>query len=117
MKEIEAIGPSNQGNVWSLTFQSVAARQRFVAAGHLFVGSRRAVGAGALQNRHVLRLHRVPYSVPKAVITIELRKNPGRLKVLSANFEIAVLDSRASVGLRHSVRTLVRINAVECPSP
>ena len=102
MKEIETIGPSNQGNVCSLTFQSVAARQRFVA--------------GAPQNRHVLRLHWVPYSVPMAVITIELRKNPG-LKVLSANFEIAVLDSRASVGLRHSVRTLVRINAVECPSP
>ena len=116
MNEIKAIGPSNQGNVWSLTFQSVAARQRFVAAGHFFVGSRRAVVAGAPQNRHVLRLHWVPYSVPMAVITTELRKTSG-LKALSANIETAVLDSRASVGLRHSVRTLVRIVTVECPSP
>jgi len=51
-----------------------------------------------------------------AVITTELRKTSG-LKALSANIETAVLDSRASVGLRHSVRTLVRIVTLECPSP
>jgi len=47
MKEIEAIGPTNQGNVWTITFQTVAARQRVVAAAHFFIQSSRAVIAGS----------------------------------------------------------------------
>jgi len=116
MSEVEAIGPTNEGKVWSITIQSVAARHRFVAAGYFFVRSRRAVVAGAPQNRFVLRLHWVPYQAPMATITTELQKSPG-LKVMSANFETATLDSRASVGVRHTVRTLVQIVAVECLSP
>jgi hypothetical protein len=64
IRDIEAFGPLNQDNVWNITFSTVAARQRFVAAGNFFIRSCRAVIAGAPQNRFVLRLHWVPYSVP-----------------------------------------------------
>jgi len=47
MKEIEAIGPTNQGNVWTITFQTVAARQLVVAVAHFFIRSCRAVVAGS----------------------------------------------------------------------
>jgi hypothetical protein len=50
-----------------------------------------------------------------AAIITELRNYSG-VKVVSANFETATLDSRASVGFIHTVRTLVRIVAVECSS-
>jgi len=51
-----------------------------------------------------------------AAIITELRNYSG-VKVMSANFETATLDSRASVVFHHAVRTLVRIIALECSSP
>jgi hypothetical protein len=54
---IEAIGPSNQSHIWSITFETAAAKQLFVAAGDFFVGGRRAVVAGSRPARTVVRVH------------------------------------------------------------
>jgi len=109
LQELEAIGPSNQGHVWNITFQTMGAKEKFVAGGDFFVGDKRAQVAGVRANKIVLRVHWLPYHVPMAAITEEVRRIAG-VKVLSANFEMANIGRGHQA---HSVRTLVRAITVE----
>ena len=107
--QLEAIGPSNQGHVWNVTFQTTQAKQSFVDGGDFDVAGRRALVAGVKNARATIRVHWIPYFVPMAAIVDQFRHLAG-IKVLSARFETANVGNRESP---HEVRTLVRGITVE----
>jgi len=115
LETTEAIGPTYQGHIWSVSFDNVAAKRAFVEAGDFDVPAGRAVVAGSRPNRTSLRIHWVPCDVPMPCVVDSIRKIPG-LKVLSANYETVPTRHHSSTGARHTIRTLVRVVVVEAAS-
>ena len=112
---IEAIGPTNLGHVWTISFDSLSAKTTFVEAGDFDIGSCRAVVAGSRPRRTTMRLHWIPYDVPMPCVVDVIRKLPG-IKVIQANYETASVRPRSSAGAKHTIRTLVRVVVVEAAS-
>jgi hypothetical protein len=117
LPSLEAVGPTNQGHVWHLTFINASDKDQFVGAGDFSIGSHRALVSGLRTSKQVLRLHWAPYHVPMSAVVADIERIAG-VRVVSATYEQqAVTSPMPTSGAAHTICTLVRTVVIESATP
>lgn len=110
LKQLEAIGPTANRNVFQLTFFTVEAAREFADSGDFTIkGGQQAKVAPLTKAKIRMRVHKVPHYVTMSKVVDALEHN-GKLKVQHAHME----RSRVK-GFEH-VFTLVRVFIVTADS-
>jgi hypothetical protein len=111
--ELEAFGPMAAPHLWNFTFRTMSAKQRFINLGNFRTSNDLEArvhhpkqGNKSNPNRHLVRIHWVPYHIPMDAVLEPLIASK-KLKIISSKFE-TVRDAE----LGH-VRSLVRAVVVE----
>jgi len=106
LPSLEAVGPTQESNVWELTFSSQITSTQFVAGGDFNVRGFKAAVQAADNQCYRVRLHWVPYYVPHEVF-VEAFQAAGA-KVVAAEFDKSAVKGMEHVcsGLRtYTIRT------------
>jgi len=94
LPSLEAVGPTQESNVWELTFSCQMKATQYVAGGDFNVRGFRAAVQAADNQCYRVRLHWVPYYVPHDVFVTAFESKGA--KVVAADF-----DKSAVKGMEH----------------